>query len=61
MRSPEIVALTCRGAQIPKAFADRSQALRWAEVNGDRFPGCRLAVKGSDDRLRTIWKHREAA
>jgi hypothetical protein len=48
-------ALTAYGAEIPKAFATRRDALTWAEHYGDQYPGCRV-VQATARGPRTIWR-----
>lgn len=54
-----IAALTAYGVQIPRAFADRASAIRWAEQEGSfLFPGCQLVEQTPNGPL-TIWRHVE--
>jgi hypothetical protein len=49
-----IVALTAYGAEIPKSFANRGDAIRWAETEGQRYGAARLVTRNGSAQ-RTIW------
>jgi hypothetical protein len=58
MAEASLQALTAYGVAIPKSFADRSHALKWAEENGHTYPGCRIVTRTAKG-LRTIWRQTE--